>query len=62
MAEINPVSAPDFMPVPELRKLQLEKLQKLGLYRHLNADTIGYHGDINEEADRSSASAATRRA
>ena len=30
----------------------LEKLQKLGLYRHLNADTIGYHGDINEEADR----------
>ncbi len=30
----------------------VEKLQKLGLYRHLNADTIGYHGDINEEADR----------
>ena len=30
----------------------VEKLQKLGLYRHLNADTVGYHGDINEEADR----------
>ena len=30
----------------------VEKLQKLGLYRHLNADTIGYHGDIHEEADR----------
>ncbi len=28
------------------------KLQKLGLYRHLNADTVGYHGDIHEEADR----------
>ena len=30
----------------------LEKLQKLGLYRHLNADTVGYHGDFNEELDR----------
>ncbi|MBQ8585973.1 MAG: anaerobic ribonucleoside triphosphate reductase [Butyricicoccus sp.] len=30
----------------------VEKLQKLGLYRHLNADTVGYHGDIHEEADR----------
>ncbi|MBR3866440.1 MAG: anaerobic ribonucleoside triphosphate reductase [Butyricicoccus sp.] len=30
----------------------VEKLQKLGLYRHLNADTVGYHGDIHEELDR----------
>ena len=30
----------------------LAKLQKLGLYRHLNADTIGYHGDFNEESER----------
>ena len=34
MAEINPVSAPDFMPVPELRKMQLEKLQKLIPYEY----------------------------
>ena len=25
--------------------VSLEKLQKLGLYRNMNADTIGYHGD-----------------
>lgn len=30
----------------------IEKLQKLGLYRHLNATTLGYHGDPFEEADR----------
>ena len=30
----------------------IEKLQKLGLYRHLNSTTLGYHGDPNEEADR----------
>ncbi len=30
----------------------LEKLQKLGLYKHLNASTLGYPGDPNEEADR----------
>ena len=30
----------------------LEKLHKLGLYKHLNAQTLGYHGDPNEEADR----------
>lgn len=30
----------------------LEKLHKLGLYRHLNWDTIGYHGDPYEEHDR----------
>ena len=34
MAEINPVPAPDFMPVPELRKMQLEKLQKLIPYEY----------------------------
>ena len=32
--------------------VSLEKLHKLGLYRNLNADTIGYHGDRFEEADR----------
>ena len=32
--------------------VSLEKLQKLGLYRNMNADTIGYHGDQFEEADR----------
>lgn len=32
--------------------VSLEKLHKLGLYRNLNADTIGYHGDRLEEADR----------
>ena len=31
--------------------VSLEKLHKLGLYRNLNADTIGYHGDRFEEAD-----------
>ena len=30
----------------------VEKLQKLGLYKHLNAQTLGYAGDPNEEADR----------
>ncbi len=30
----------------------LEKLQKLGLYRNLNASTLGRHGDPAEEADR----------
>ena len=32
--------------------VSLEKLQKLGLYRNMNADTIGYHGDQFEEVDR----------
>ena len=32
--------------------VSLEKLHTLGLYRNLNADTIGYHGDRFEEADR----------
>ena len=32
--------------------VSLEKLHKLGLYRNLNADTIGYHGYRFEEADR----------
>lgn len=30
----------------------LSKLQKLGLYKNLNSQTIGYHGDPAEEADR----------
>ena len=30
----------------------LEKLKKLGLYKNYNSTTIGYHGDQNEEADR----------
>ena len=30
----------------------LSKLHKLGLYKHLNSTTIGYHGDPDEEADR----------
>ena len=30
----DPVSAPDFMPVDELRKLQLEKLQKIVAYEY----------------------------
>ena len=32
----------------------LEKLHKLGLYKNLNAQTLGYAGDPNEEADRTS--------
>ena len=32
----------------------LEKLHKLGLYKHLNAATLGVAGDPNEEADRMS--------
>ncbi len=30
----------------------LERLHKLGLYRHLNTTTLGYHGDPYEEQDR----------
>ncbi len=30
----------------------LERLHKLGLYRHLNTTTLGYHGDPYEERDR----------
>lgn len=30
----------------------LEKLQKMGLYKHLNWSTLGYPGDPNEEHDR----------
>ncbi len=33
---MNPVSKPDFMPIPELRKLQLEKLRKLIPYEYEN--------------------------
>ena len=33
---MNPISKPDFMPVPELRKLQLEKLQKIIPYEYEN--------------------------
>ena len=32
--------------------IELEKLQKLGLYRHLNAQTLGCCGNPGEEADR----------
>ena len=32
--------------------IELEKLQKLGLYRHLNAQTLGCCGNPKEEADR----------
>ena len=32
--------------------MPLSKLQKLGLYKHLNSMTLGYHGDPAEEADR----------
>ena len=32
----------------------LEKLHKLGLYKHLNAQTLGYAGNPDEEADRTS--------
>jgi len=32
----------------------LEKLHRLGLYKNLNAQTLGYAGDPNEEADRMS--------
>ena len=30
----------------------LAKLHKLGLYRHLNTTTLGYHGDPYEEQER----------
>lgn len=30
----------------------LERLHKMGLYKHLNSHTLGYHGDPAEEADR----------
>lgn len=33
---MNPISAPDFMPIPELRALQLSKLQKLIPYEYEN--------------------------
>ena len=33
---MNPISIPDFMPVDELRKMQLEKLQKLIPYEYEN--------------------------
>ncbi len=32
--------------------IELEKLQKLGLYRHLNSQTLGCCGNPDEEADR----------
>lgn len=31
---MNPISAPDYMPIPELRKMQLAKLQKLIPYEY----------------------------
>lgn len=32
--------------------VSIAKLRKLGLYKQLNSDTIGYHGDPYEEKDR----------
>ena len=32
--KMNPISKPDYMPIPELRKMQLEKLQKLIPYEY----------------------------
>ena len=32
--------------------VSVEKLRWLGVYKNLNSDTIGYHGDPNEEKDR----------
>lgn len=32
--------------------VSVEKLKRLGVYKNYNSDTIGYHGDPNEEADR----------
>ncbi len=32
--------------------VSIAKLKKLGLYKNLNAGTIGYHGDPFEEKDR----------
>ena len=32
--------------------VSVEKLRWLGVYKNLNSDTLGYHGDPNEEKDR----------
>lgn len=32
--------------------ISIEKLRQLGVYKNHNSDTIGYHGDPNEERDR----------
>ena len=32
--------------------VSVEKLRQLGVYKNYNSDTIGYHGDSNEEKDR----------
>ena len=32
--------------------VSIEKLRQLGVYKNYNSDTIGYHGDSNEEKDR----------
>ena len=32
--------------------VSVEKLRQLGVYKNHNSDTIGYHGDPNEERDR----------
>ena len=32
--------------------VSIEKLRQLGVYKNHNSDTIGYHGDPNEERDR----------
>lgn len=32
--------------------VSLEKLRRIGAYKHLNSETVGYHGDPFEEGDR----------
>lgn len=32
--------------------VSIEKLRQLGVYKHLNSDTVGYHGNPAEEKDR----------
>ncbi|MDD2955856.1 MAG: anaerobic ribonucleoside triphosphate reductase [Oscillospiraceae bacterium] len=37
----------------EFEAVSVEKLKQLGVYKNLNADTLGYHGDPAEESERS---------
>lgn len=32
--------------------VSLDKLRRIGVYKHLNSETVGYHGDPYEEGDR----------
>ena len=36
----------------EFEAVSVEKLKQLGVYKNLNADTLGYHGDPAEERER----------